>query len=165
LKISLIELYHVSVPLPATFWPTWIPGYPQTHNRFTLIRLRTDTGIEGWSAGSAMGKERQGLGDLLGGYLMGADPTDIQRVQDLLKQAGFLGWRNFWIEGSNPPAGTSRPRQRENRSMNCSGAGRGRYRFTAVRARCVRLSSGFNRFGKCVSEALNAPNSGSRAGP
>ena len=29
---------------------------------------------------------------------MGADPTDIDRIQDLLKQAGFLGWRNFWIE-------------------------------------------------------------------
>ncbi|MDD3991544.1 MAG: mandelate racemase/muconate lactonizing enzyme family protein [Desulfobacteraceae bacterium] len=98
MKISLIELYHVSVPLPATFWPTWIPGYPQTHNRFTLIHLATDDGLEGWSAGSAMGTERQGLGDLLGGYLMGADPTDIQRVQNLLKQAGFLGWRNFWIE-------------------------------------------------------------------
>ena len=98
MKISLIELYHVSVPLKETFWPTWIPGYPQTHNRFTLIRLVTDDGIEGWSAGAAMSKERQGLGDLLGGYLMGADPTDIGRIQDLLKQAGFLGWRNFWIE-------------------------------------------------------------------
>ncbi len=98
MKIKLIELYHVSVPLKATFWPTWIPGYPQTHNRFTLIRLVTDDGIEGWSAGSAMGRERQGLGDLLGGYLMGSDPTDIGRIQDLLKQAGFLGWRNFWIE-------------------------------------------------------------------
>jgi len=98
MKISLIELYHVSVPLKEPFWPTWIPGYPQTHNRFTLIRLVTDDGIEGWSAGSAMGNERQGLGDLLGGYLMGADPTDIDRIQDLLKQAGFLGWRNFWIE-------------------------------------------------------------------
>jgi D-galactarolactone cycloisomerase len=53
LKISLIELYHVSVPLAATFWPTWIPGYPQTHNRFTLIRLVTDNGIEGWSGDSA----------------------------------------------------------------------------------------------------------------
>lgn len=98
MKITEIELYHVSVPLKETFWPTWIPGYPQTHNRFTLIRLVTDEGIEGFSAGSAMGQERQGLGDLLGGYLMGADPTDIDRVQDLLKQAGFLGWRNFWIE-------------------------------------------------------------------
>jgi L-alanine-DL-glutamate epimerase-like enolase superfamily enzyme len=99
-KITNIELYHVAVPLKATFWPTWIPGYPQTHNRFTLIKLGTDEGIEGYAAGSAMGTEREGLGDLLGGYLMGADPTDIETVQDLLKQAGFLGWRNFWIEAA-----------------------------------------------------------------
>jgi len=98
MKITAIELYHVSVPLPHTFWPTWIPGYPQTHNRFTLIKIGTDEGIEGYSAGVAMGKERSGLGDLLGGYLLGADPTDIDRIQSLLKQAGFLGWRNFWIE-------------------------------------------------------------------
>ena len=98
MKISSIELYHMSVPLEETFWPTWIPGYPQTHNRFTLIKLTTDEGIEGYSAGSAMGTEREGLGDLLGGYLMGADPAEIDRVQDLLKQAGILGWRNFWIE-------------------------------------------------------------------
>ncbi len=98
MKISSVELYHVSVPLKETFWPTWIPGYPQTHNKFTLIKIVTDEGIEGYSAGTAMGKEREGLGDLLGGYLIGADPTDIDRVQSLLKQAGFLGWRNFWIE-------------------------------------------------------------------
>lgn len=100
MKISAIELYHVSIPLKETFWPTWIPGYPQTHNRFTLIKILTDEGIVGYSAGVAMGKERAGLGDLLGGYLMGADPTDIERIQSLLKQAGFLGWRNFWIEAA-----------------------------------------------------------------
>jgi L-alanine-DL-glutamate epimerase-like enolase superfamily enzyme len=98
MKISMIELFHVSVPLEQTFWPTWIPGYPQTHNNFTLIRLTTDDGIEGYSAGPSMGVEREGLGDLIGGYLLGADPSDIDAVQDLLKQAGFLGWRNFWIE-------------------------------------------------------------------
>ncbi|MGI6548636.1 MAG: mandelate racemase/muconate lactonizing enzyme family protein [Syntrophomonadales bacterium] len=98
MKITAIELYHVAIPLRETFWPTWIPGYPQTHNRFTLIKLVTDEGIEGYSAGISMGTERQGLGDLLGGYLLGADPTDIDRVQSLLKQAGYLGWRNFWIE-------------------------------------------------------------------
>ncbi|MBW2545603.1 MAG: mandelate racemase/muconate lactonizing enzyme family protein [Deltaproteobacteria bacterium] len=98
MKISAIELYHVSVPLKHTFWPTWIPGYPQTHNGFTLIKITTDDGIEGYSAGAALGVERQGLGDLIGGYLIGADPTDIEGIQSLLKQAGFLGWRNFWIE-------------------------------------------------------------------
>jgi L-alanine-DL-glutamate epimerase-like enolase superfamily enzyme len=98
MKITAIELYHVSIPLKETFWPTWIPGYPQTHNRFTLIKIVTDEGIEGYAAGSAMGNEREGLGDLLGGYIIGADPTDIDRMQELLKQAGILGWRNFWIE-------------------------------------------------------------------
>lgn len=98
MKITSIELYHVSVPLEHTFWPTWIPGYPQTHNNFTLIKIGTDEGIEGYSAGTSMGKEREGLGDLLGGYLIGSDPTDIERIQSLLKQAGYLGWRNFWIE-------------------------------------------------------------------
>ena len=39
MKITSIELYHVSVPLEHTFWPTWIPGYPQTHNNFTLIKI------------------------------------------------------------------------------------------------------------------------------
>jgi len=100
MQITSIELYHVSIPLKTTFWPTWIPGYPQTHNRFTLIRLGTDEGIEGYSAGSAMGIERQGLGDLIAGYLLGTDPTDIDMVQALLKQAGFLGWRNFWVEAA-----------------------------------------------------------------
>lgn len=98
MKISVIELFHVSVPLTHTFWPTWIPGYPQTHNNFTLIKLTTDEGITGYSAGAALGVERQGLGDLIGSYLLGADPTDIDSVQSLLKQAGILGWRNFWIE-------------------------------------------------------------------
>lgn len=100
MKIKTIELFHVSIPLKQTFWPSWIPGYPQTHNRFTLIKLITDAGITGYSAGTCMGKEREGLGDLLGGYLIGADPTDIDRIQSLLKQAGFLGWRNFWIEAA-----------------------------------------------------------------
>ena len=98
MKIKEIELYHVHIPLKHTFWPTWIPGYPQTHNRFTLIRLITDDGIEGWSAGIAMGEERQGVGELLGGYIIGADPMDIDRIQSLLKQAGILGWLNYWIE-------------------------------------------------------------------
>lgn len=98
MKITAIELYHVSIPLKETFWPSWIPGYPQTHNRFTLIKLKTNEGITGYSAGVAMGKERAGLGDLLGAYLIGNDPTDIHRIQSLLKQAGYLGWRNFWIE-------------------------------------------------------------------
>ncbi|HOO55905.1 MAG TPA: mandelate racemase/muconate lactonizing enzyme family protein [bacterium] len=98
MKISSVELFHVEIPLPKPFYPTWIPGYPQTHNSFTLIRLTTKCGIEGWSAGAAMGHERQGLGELIGGYLIGLDPEDIETANQRLKEASYLGWRNYWIE-------------------------------------------------------------------
>ena len=96
--ISRIELFHVRVPLPAPFYPSWIPGFPQVENRFTLIRILTDDGVEGISAGPAMSKERAGLGDLVGPYLLGEDPTDIDLIQQRLREIGYLGWRNWWIE-------------------------------------------------------------------
>ena len=96
--VARIELYHVAVPLPANFYPSWIPGLPQTENRCTLIRVVTDDGVEGFSAGPAMGREREGLGELVGPYLLGADATDIDLVQQRLREVGYLGWRNWWIE-------------------------------------------------------------------
>ena len=47
MKVDRIELYHVAIPLPKPFYPAWIPGYPQTVNRFTLLRLTTDDGVQG----------------------------------------------------------------------------------------------------------------------
>jgi len=96
--IARIELYHVAFPLPKPFYPSWIPGFPQTENRFTLIRVTTDDGIEGYSAGPAMGRERSGLGELVGPYLIGEDPADIALVQQRLREMSYLGWRNYWIE-------------------------------------------------------------------
>jgi len=96
--IARIELYHVAIPLPATFYPSWIPGFPQTENRFTLIKVITDDGVEGYSAGPAMGRERAGIGDLLGPYLIGEEATDIALIQQRLREVSYLGWRNYWIE-------------------------------------------------------------------
>jgi len=97
-KITRIELYHIAAPLPAKFYPSWIPGFPQTENRFTLIKVITEDGVEGFSAGPAMGRERAGLGELLGPYLLGEDATDIATIQQRLREMAYLGWRNFWIE-------------------------------------------------------------------
>lgn len=96
--VARVELYHFSAPLPATFYPSWIPGFPQNHNRCTLIRVITESGVEGWSAGPALGRERAGLGELVGPYLLGEDATDIHLVQQRLREMGYLGWRNWWIE-------------------------------------------------------------------
>jgi D-galactarolactone cycloisomerase len=96
--IARIELYHVAIPLPATFYPSWIPGFPQTENRFTLIKVITDDGVEGYSAGPSMGRERAGIGELLGPYLIGEEATDIPLIQQRLREVSYLGWRNYWVE-------------------------------------------------------------------
>ena len=100
MKIDRIELYHVAIPLPKPFYPAWIPGYPQTMNRFTLLRLTTDDGVQGLAAGLAFEREREGLGGLIGPYLVGLDPTDVATVTQRLREASFLGWRNFWMEAA-----------------------------------------------------------------
>ncbi|HVF53970.1 MAG TPA: mandelate racemase/muconate lactonizing enzyme family protein [Actinomycetota bacterium] len=96
--VARIELWHFSAPLPATFRPSWIPGFPQNENRCTLIRVITEDGVEGWSAGPSIGREREGLGSLIGPYLIGEDATDIDMIQQRLREIGYLGWRNWWIE-------------------------------------------------------------------
>ena len=93
-----MELWHFSAPLPATFRPSWIPGFPQNENRCTLLRVVTEDGVEGWSAGPSIGKERAGLGDILGPYFLGEDATDIDLVQQRLREVNYLGWRNWWVE-------------------------------------------------------------------
>ncbi len=97
-RVARVELYHVAIPLPAAFRPAWIPGMPSNENRFTLVKITTDDGVEGFSAGPAIGRERSGLGDLLGPYLLGEDATDISLVQQRLREIAYLGWRNWWIE-------------------------------------------------------------------
>jgi D-galactarolactone cycloisomerase len=100
MKVDRIELYHVAIPLPKPFYPAWIPGYPQTVNRFTLLRLTTDDGVQGLAAGVAFEAEREGLGGLLGPYLIGLDPTDIATARQRIREASFLGWRNYWLEAA-----------------------------------------------------------------
>lgn len=97
-RVARVELFHFSCPLPGTFRPSWIPGFPQNENRATLIRVITESGIEGWSAGPAIGRERAGLGNLIGPYLIGEDALDIDLIQQRLREISYLGWRNWWIE-------------------------------------------------------------------
>lgn len=99
-KIERVELFHVEIPLDTPFYPAWIPGYPQTHVRTTLIRLTTDDGVTGIGAGAAFGKEREGLGKLVGGFLLGIDARDLATARQRLREVAYLGWRNWWIEAA-----------------------------------------------------------------
>ena len=100
MKIDRIELFHVAFPLDKPFHPAWIPGYPQTVNRFTLARFSTDEGVRGLAAGAAFNREREGLGHLLGPYLIGLDPTDVATARQRIREASYLGWSNYWLEAA-----------------------------------------------------------------
>ncbi len=97
-KISCIEMYHVRVPLDTPLQPSWIPGYPATDNRFDLVRIITDSGVEGFSAGPAISTERKGLGHLIAPYLIDVDATDEKLVQQRLREVSYLGVRANWME-------------------------------------------------------------------
>ncbi len=129
-RIERPELFHVAVPLRSPFYPAWIPGYPQTERRFALLELTTSDGVVGWAAGKAFETERQGLGSLLGRYLIGMDPTDTPRVRQLLRDTSFLGWHNPWIaaacrELTFPVTRRARPVPRDRRRRPCDRAALG----------------------------------------
>ena len=48
----------------------------------------------------AFEREREGLGGLIGPYLIGLDPTDIDTVRQRLREVSYLGWRNYWMEAA-----------------------------------------------------------------
>lgn len=98
MKITRIDLWLVSIPLSAEFHPAWIPGFHQQENRFTLVRLVTSDGIEGYSAVQCMGGELAGLGGLLGSYLLGERADDIPSIRQRIREMGYLGWRVGWLE-------------------------------------------------------------------
>ena len=110
MKIDRIELYYVKVPLedkkpgffadPAFFMPSWIPGFRQSEMRCYVLRLGTDSGHEGYAAMAAMGMERQGLGPVMGNYLMGINPLDIRLVNQRIQEFSYIGMRNSWIDGA-----------------------------------------------------------------
>ncbi|MBS1152991.1 MAG: Mandelate racemase/muconate lactonizing protein, partial [Myxococcaceae bacterium] len=100
MKIEQVDLWHVAIPLSTPFYPSWIPGFPQTDVRFTLLRLRTRSGLEGFSAGPAMGKERAGLGSLLGPYLLDERADDIPSIRQRVREMGYLGIRLGWLEAA-----------------------------------------------------------------
>lgn len=99
MHIKDIELYSVSIPLPDTFFPSWVPGYPQTSNTMTLVRVKTDDpDIEGISAAPALGAEGAGVRELLLPFVMGRDPFNIEQMVRTLRNATYLGHRLWFIE-------------------------------------------------------------------
>ncbi len=98
MKITDVEAYLCHYPLPDTFYPTWIPGYPQSSNSCLILILKTDEGIEGCCASVGFLDEAKGLVSLLRPFLLNRDPFQVEDKLRMLRSASFLGYRGWFAE-------------------------------------------------------------------
>ncbi len=99
MKITGVRVQLCHFPLPETFSPSWLPGFPMMTNGCAILRLQTDEGIEGVSASPLIADEAKGLVNLLRLVLTGRDPTQVEDVSKLLRSATrALGLRAWHVE-------------------------------------------------------------------
>ena len=98
MKIVEVEAWLCHHNLPAPFFPTWIPGFPQTRNSCLIVILKTDEGLAGVTANVGFLDEARGLMSLLRPFLMNRDPFKVEDLIRLLRSANFFGYRGFFAE-------------------------------------------------------------------
>lgn len=99
MKITGIRLHLCHFPLPATFSPSWLPGFPMSTNGCAIYRLQTDEELEGVTASPLIADEAKGLINLLRLVLVGRDPTQVEEIFKLLRSAArALGFRAWHLE-------------------------------------------------------------------
>jgi len=99
MKITGIRLQLCHFPLPETFFPTWLPGFPMNTNGVAIYRIQTDEGIEGITAGPLIADEGRASINLLRLVLSGKDPTDVDDAFKILRSSTrALGIRAWHVE-------------------------------------------------------------------
>jgi len=114
MKVSRVETRVIEYPIPGVFRPAWTPGGNKIGHGFTLLKIVTDTGLEGYSTGlryrvfedpKRTQMEKGGLGGIdaqpavqkyLETLLLGYDPFRIEPLIKVLQNASFFGKGRFW---------------------------------------------------------------------
>ena len=101
MKIDAIDAWICHFPWPEPFSPSWVPGLASPANSCVVYRLRTDEGLEGYSAFIAFADEPRGPVNLLRAFLIGRDPTRPAELRPILESAvRVLGLRVWFIEAA-----------------------------------------------------------------
>jgi L-alanine-DL-glutamate epimerase-like enolase superfamily enzyme len=102
MAITGFETTYLDIPLPADFFPSWIPGRTQSHNRCVVIEVSDDSGHVG--IGTATCFERQQAEvvkyiavDLIGQFLIGADPFEIEKHSKLVTRFAMMFGGRPWL--------------------------------------------------------------------
>ena len=106
MAITKIDATYLDIPLPADFFPSWIPGRTQSHNRCVVVEVHDDSGHVGIGAGACFEKEQGDLikyiaVDTIGQFLLGADPLAIEQHAKRIMDFGLmLGGRPWLLENA-----------------------------------------------------------------
>lgn len=98
MKITDVEAYLCRFPLPEPFWPSWIPGLPESNNTLLLVRLMTDEGLDGYAAAPAFLGELKGVPELLKVFLIDRDPFKVEDFIKVFRSAKAVGVRGWFME-------------------------------------------------------------------
>jgi L-alanine-DL-glutamate epimerase-like enolase superfamily enzyme len=102
MAITGIEAAYLDIPLPADFFPSWIPGRTQSHNRCVVVEVRDDSGQVGVGASTCFERKQAEVikyiaVDLIGQFLIGADPFAIERHSKLVTRFAMMFGGRPWL--------------------------------------------------------------------
>lgn len=106
MAITKFDATFLDIPLPADFFPSWIPGRVQSHNRCVVLEVHDDSGHVGIGAGACFEKEQGEVMkyiavDTIGQFLLGADPFELEKhAHTISKFAHMLGGRPWLLENA-----------------------------------------------------------------
>jgi L-alanine-DL-glutamate epimerase-like enolase superfamily enzyme len=101
MKIDAIDAWICHFPWPQPFSPSWVPGLASPANSCVVYRVRTDEGLEGYSAFIAFADEAKGPINLMRAFLIGRDPTRPSDFRPIIETAvRVLGVRVWFVEAA-----------------------------------------------------------------
>src|SRR5581483_2437763 len=98
MKITRVRTRVVDFPLQAEFHPAWARGRNQPNLLMVLIEVETDAGITGVSAAHAGLEAAVAIERFVSPYLVGQDPTRVERLAGVWRDAEILGPPVYAVE-------------------------------------------------------------------
>jgi L-alanine-DL-glutamate epimerase-like enolase superfamily enzyme len=97
MQITGVNQYHLEHHLAEPFYPTWIPGYPQSSHELELFEIETDEGVTGYGASPSFagGLDYETPLEL---FLTGEDPHNVEGILRKLETVNLVGPRPWHLE-------------------------------------------------------------------
>src|SRR5437763_7397173 len=98
MKITRVTSRVVDFPLDGEFHPAWARGRNQPNLLMVLLEVETDEGFVGYGAAHAGVETAIAIERFVAPYFLGRDPTEIERLTAVLRDAEILGPPVYCLE-------------------------------------------------------------------